>query len=112
MESQPSLHEATEDDRAPTREVPVRESHEHHEESDRGKVVRFCFLQQRTELEFWTAIDKLGDYGQKHELLLQRIISRQWKLFALIGLSIGLQLLHMGAQGKVWLITTMLSMTR
>jgi hypothetical protein len=100
------------EDRAPTREVPPSESHEHHEESDRGKVVRFCFLQQRTELDFWHAIDKLGDYGQKHELLLQRIISRQWKLFALIAFSIGLQLLHMSAQAKAWLTTMMPFMTR
>lgn len=100
------------EDRAPTQEVPVRESHAYHEETERGKVVRFCFLQQRTELEFWSAIDKLGDYGQKHELLLQRIISRQWKLFLLIGISISLQLLHMGAQGKAWLITTMHYMMR
>lgn len=100
------------EDRAPTRDVPPSESNEHHEESERGKVVRFCFLQQRTELEFWDAIDKLGDYGQKHELLLQRIISRQWKLFALIAFSIGLQILHMSAQAKAWLITTMHSMTQ
>jgi hypothetical protein len=100
------------EDRAPTHEVPHSESHEHHEDSERAKVVRFCFLQQRTELEFWHAIDKLGDYGQKHELLLQRIISRQWKLFALIAFSIGLQVLHMSAQAKAWLSTMMHFMTR
>lgn len=100
------------EDRAPTHEVPVTESHAHHEDSERGKVVRFCFLQQRTELEFWDAIDKLSDYGQKHELLLQRIISRQWKLFALIAFSIGLQVLHMSAQAKAWLSTMMHFMTR
>lgn len=83
------------EERAPTREVPLKESFAKHEETGRGKVARFCFLQQRTELEFWEAIDKLGDYGQKHELLLKRIISRQWKLFAMITLSIALQCCHM-----------------
>ena len=99
-------------ERAPTIEVPYSESNIHHEESQHGKIVRFCFLQQRTELEFWDAIDKLGDYGQRHELLLQRIISRQWKLFVLIIISIGLQLIHMGAQAKTWFTTMMLYMTR
>lgn len=101
-----------ETERAPTSDVPPSESHAHHEESDRGKVIRFCFLQQRTELEFWEAIDKISTYSASHELLLHRIINRQWKLFTLIAISIGLQLLHMSAQAKVWLITMMHFMTR
>jgi hypothetical protein len=90
-------------DRAPTSDVPPAESNTHHEEGERNKVIRYCFLQERTELEFWAAIDKLGDYGQKHELLLQRISSRQWKLFVLVLASLLLQIAYLIPKMKVWI---------
>jgi hypothetical protein len=99
-------------DRKATHDVPSLESIHHHEKSEEGKVVYLGFLQHRTELEFWNAIDRLADYAQRHELLLHRITNRQWKLFALITFSISLQLLHMSAQAKVWLTTMMHYMTQ
>jgi hypothetical protein len=63
---------------------PVREASEV-KETPEAKLHRLCVLQNQMESDLWTAIDKLSDFGQKHELMLTKLLRRQWVVFAFLG---------------------------